>query len=121
MSRFILVAEDDMDISNLVSTILEEAGYRVGTTMGAHTVEEAKIRRPDLILLDYQMPGMDGVHVAKALHADPTTEDIPIVAMTAAGRAPIVCREMDASGCLGKPFDIDHMLEVVGRLLHTTH
>jgi CheY-like chemotaxis protein len=64
---------------------------------------------------------MDGISVAQSLRNDPDTGRIPIVAMTAAGRAAYVCQEMDASGCLGKPFDIDHLLEVVGRLVHTTH
>jgi CheY-like chemotaxis protein len=77
--------------------------------------------RPDLLLLDYQMPGMDGVRVAQELRNDSTTKDIPIIAMTAAGRAPTVCHEMDANGWLGKPFDIDHLVDVVEQMTHTTH
>lgn len=121
MSKFILVAEDDTDILSLVKAVLEDEGYTVGSTMGVDTVTQATERHPDLILLDYQMPGMDGVNVAKQLHADEHTRHIPIIAMTAAGRAPFVCREMDAAGCLGKPFDIDQLLEVVDSMLHTTH
>lgn len=121
MSKNVLVAEDDADILGLVQEVLEDAGYTVGASVGADTVQEARAQRPDVILLDYQMPGMDGISVAQALREDPATRGIPIVAMTAAGRAAVVCQEMDASGCLGKPFDIDHLLEVVGRLMHTTH
>jgi CheY-like chemotaxis protein len=121
MSKIILVAEDDVDILDLVQEVLEDAGYEVGTAVGPETVKVARERHPDLILLDYQMPGMDGISVAQSLHNDPETRDIPLVAMTAMGRAAYVCQEMDASGCLGKPFDIDHLLEVVDRLMHTTH
>lgn len=121
MSKFVLVAEDDTDILGLVLAVLEDAGYRVGSTMGADTVTQAVEKRPDIILLDYQMPGMDGVRIAERLHQNPGTQGIPIVAMTAANNAPTVCREMDANGCLGKPFDIDELLEAVERLLHTTH
>jgi CheY-like chemotaxis protein len=110
-----------MDILALVREVLEDAGYNVGTAMGAETVTAAQEHRPDVILLDYQMPGMDGISVAQALRDHPETREIPIVAMTAAGRAAYVCQEMDASGCLGKPFDIDHLIEVVNRLMHTTH
>jgi CheY-like chemotaxis protein len=116
-----LVAEDDSDITSLVTAVLEDAGYQVRSTIGADTVTQARESYPDVVLLDYQMPGMDGVRIARELHADPRTQHIPIVAMTAAGRAAYVCREMDASGCLGKPFDIDHLLHVVDRLTHTTH
>jgi CheY-like chemotaxis protein len=121
MSKTVLVAEDDMDILGLVRAVLEDEGYTVRAAVGAETVQAAKERRPDVILLDYQMPGMDGISVAQALRGEPDTREIPIVAMTAAGRAAYVCQEMDASGCLGKPFDIDHLLEVVDRLMHTTH
>lgn len=121
IQKFVLVAEDDKDILNLVLAVLEDEGFIVGSTMGVDTLAEARSRQPDVILLDYQMPGMDGVRIAQELKADPTTREIPIVAMTAAGRAPYVCREMDAQGCLGKPFDIDHLVDVVGRLTHTTH
>jgi CheY-like chemotaxis protein len=117
----VLVAEDDVDILDLVREVLTDAGYSVGASVGADTVRAAREGHPDVILLDYQMPGMDGITVAQALRDDPDTREIPIVAMTAMGRAAFVCQEMDASGCLGKPFDIDHLLEVVGRLMHTTH
>jgi CheY-like chemotaxis protein len=115
------VAEDDSDILHLVVDVLEDEGFRVGSTMGANTLAEARQRKPDVILLDYQMPGMDGVEIARQLRADPDTARIPIVAMTAAGRAPLVCHEMDANGCLGKPFDIDHLVAVVDRMVHSTH
>jgi CheY-like chemotaxis protein len=121
MSKSVLVAEDDVDILHLVQEVLEDAGYKVSASVGADTVRAARERQPDVILLDYQMPGMDGISVAQALRGQTNTREIPIVAMTAAGRAAYVCQEMDASGCLGKPFDIDHLLNVVDRLVHTTH
>lgn len=119
-SKRVLVSEDDSDILGLVHAVLEDAGYSVGSTVGAATVAAAEELRPDLILLDYQMPGMDGVAVARGLHSNPETSDIPIIVMTAAGRAPIVCREMDANGYLGKPFDIDDLVETVDKMTRTT-
>ena len=121
MSKFVLVAEDDTDILRLVLAVLEDEGFKVGSTMGADTLVEVRRRKPDVVLLDYQMPGMDGVQIAHRLREDPDTSNIPIVAMTAAGRAAYVCTEMDANGCLGKPFDIDDLVSVVGRLVHSTH
>lgn len=121
MQKFVLVAEDDRDILGLVLAVLEDAGFQVASTVGADTLHEVRWQRPDVILLDYQMPGMDGVTVAQQIRANPETREIPIVAMTAAGRAPVICHEMDAQGCLGKPFDIDHLVTVVQRLTHTTH
>ena len=121
MSKYVLVSEDDTDILNLVLEVLEDSGYKVRSTMGADTLTGVKKRRPDVILLDNQMPGMNGTRIAQEIRGDPETQDIPIIAMTAAGRAPRVCHEMDANGCLGKPFDIDHLVEVVEEMVHSTH
>jgi CheY-like chemotaxis protein len=121
MSKHVLVAEDDRDILDLVLVILEDAGFRVSSAVGAETLDRVRRDRPDVILLDYQMPGMDGITVAQQLKSDPDTEQIPIVAMTAAGRAPFVCHEMDADGCLGKPFDIDQLVATCERMVHMTH
>ncbi|GAC1524651.1 MAG: hypothetical protein NVS2B16_33230 [Chloroflexota bacterium] len=121
MGQYVLVAEDDPDILALVLEVLEDAGYDVGTTMGDRTLDAVQRRRPDVVLLDYQMPGMDGVEIAQELRADPITHGIPIIAMTAANRAAVVCHEMDANGCLGKPFDIDLLVATVNRLGHHTH
>ncbi|HEX6510053.1 MAG TPA: response regulator [Chloroflexota bacterium] len=121
MPKYVLVAEDDPDIQSLVRDVLEDAGFDVGSIMGPETLAAVHSRRPDLIILDYQMPGMDGILIAQELKRNPLTTDIPIVAMTAAGRTPMVCQEMDAQGCLGKPFDIDHLVTAVDRLVHMTH
>jgi CheY-like chemotaxis protein len=121
MTKTVLVAEDDRDILDLVQAVLEEAGYTVNSAVGKDTLAAIERERPDVILLDYQMPGMDGVSIAQSVKSNEETRDIPIVAMTAAGRAPIVCGQMDADGCLGKPFDIDHLVEVVDKMVHSTH
>jgi len=119
--KHILVAEDDIDIRSLVMAVLEDEGFQVQSSVGADTIKSVRQQRPDVVLLDYQMPGMDGVQIARELRADPETSDIPIVAMSAAGRIAVVCNEMDANGCLGKPFDIEELVRVVDRLTHLTH
>lgn len=121
MPKKILVAEDDSDILGLVLAVLEDAGYHVHSAVGGETLAAVEQQHPDVILLDYQMPGMDGVSIAQSIRSNEATKDIPIVAMTAAGRAPYVCQQMEADGCLGKPFDIDHLVEVVDKMVHSTH
>ena len=121
MARSVLVAEDDKDILALVATVLEEAGYQVQSAVGRETLDAIEQHRPDAILHDYQMPGLDGIHIAQTVRANAQTLAIPIIAMTAASRAPVICHQMDADGCLGKPFDIDHLVQVVNKLVHSTH
>ncbi len=121
MTKYILVAEDDSDISALVRAVLEDAGFDVGVTVGSATLSAVRDRRPDLVMLDYQMPGMDGVRIARELKSDAATSTIPIVALTAAGHAATVCQAMDAQGCLGKPFEVDNLVAAVDKLIHLTH
>jgi CheY-like chemotaxis protein len=121
MGKYVVIAEDDPDIAYVVTDVLESEGYEVRTAMGAAALALIEERRPDVALLDYQMPGMDGVTLAGRLRSRPETSTIPIVAMTAATRAPNVCKLMGADACIGKPFDVDQLLAVVSGLVHTTH
>lgn len=121
MGKYVIVAEDDIDIAYVVSDVLENENFEVSTTSGAETLDLIQRRRPDVVVLDYQMPGMDGVAIATRLRAATETRTIPIVAMTAATRAPEVCQSMGANACIGKPFDVGQLVTVVTDLLHTTH
>ena len=84
MAARILVAEDDADNRRIVVKILTVEGHEtLEAADGRTTVELARRQRPDLILMDLAMPGMDGWEAARRLKADPETADIPIIALTA--------------------------------------
>jgi two-component system, cell cycle response regulator DivK len=80
----VLVVEDNDRNLKLVRAVLEHAGYEV---RGAGTAEEgvatAVADPPDLVLMDLQLPGMDGVSALAALRAEPATSGVPVVALTA--------------------------------------
>jgi CheY-like chemotaxis protein len=82
--KTILVIEDNLINLKLVKMLLSKAAYKVHTTMDA---EEALViladLRPALILMDIQLPGMDGLTLTRLLKQDPATHDIPVVALTA--------------------------------------
>jgi len=82
----ILVIDDNPTLLKIVSRTLGRAGYRVRTAEGgARGVSAAKSERPDVILLDYLMPGLDGEAVCRALGQDPTLRDVPVIVMSAKG------------------------------------
>lgn len=97
----ILVVEDDPGNREYAGTVLKEQGFEVE---GVESAEEALLlidrRTPDLILMDIQLPGMDGLELTRRLKADPVTEPIPIVAMTGQ-TMPIHQRAAMAAGCVG--------------------
>ncbi len=82
----ILVVDDEPDIVNIVERILKKHGFEtIGAYGGEETLNILKKEKPDLILLDIMMPGMDGWETARRIKENPETKDIPIVFLTVRG------------------------------------
>jgi CheY-like chemotaxis protein len=112
----VLVVEDDSAVRALIRDFLELLGCAVQLAAnGREALEHLQHRRPDLILLDFMMPVMDGRAFGTAVRRDGRTGDLPIVLMSAAPEAAQVSREIRAQGLLHKPFDLDELARVVER------
>lgn len=116
----ILIIEDNLLNLELVRDLLEVAGYSV---CQAETAEEgitlARGKMPDLILMDINLPGMDGLTAVRELKQDPVTGDIPIVAITAYAMKNDEEKVL-AAGCIGymtKPLDTREFSKVVARFI----
>jgi len=97
----ILVVEDNEANQLLASSVLEREGFRVELAGNAQeALEKLSITAPDLILMDVQMPGLDGLTLTRRLKADQKTAAIPIVALTALAMLGDRERTLDA-GCAG--------------------
>jgi CheY-like chemotaxis protein len=104
----VLLVEDNEANQLLARSVLEREGYRVEVAGAADEAMEKLVERlPNLILMDVQLPGRDGLSLTRELKADPTTKNIPVIALTA--HAMTGDREQTiAAGCLGyiaKPID----------------
>ena len=118
----ILIVEDNEKNMKLVRDVLQVKGY---ATLEAGTAEDGLImaaqKRPDLILMDIQLPGMSGIDALKILRADPATAPIPVIAVTASvmqqDRKHITEAGFDAY--LGKPLDLREFLATVQRMLES--
>ena len=109
----ILVVDDDDDIRDTLAEALSLDGYRVTTAAnGKVALEQARVTRPDLILLDLMMPVMSGWAFMEARHGDSRLASVPVVVVTAAFDA---CAE-GATVLLRKPFELDTLLTIVARL-----
>jgi two-component system cell cycle response regulator len=112
----ILLIEDDPTDLKLLCAVLRTSGHRVLEHASAEqAVKEIKARQPEVVILDLKLPGMDGLTLARALKADPDTQHIPIVAVTAA--AELFPRDKAlAAGCdayILKPIDTRKLPEQV--------
>lgn len=123
MNANILVIEDNVQNRYLVTFLLEKRGHRITSAeTGRLGIDLAGQILPDLILLDIQLPGMDGYAVARALKAEPTLRAIPIVAVTS--YAMVGDKEQAlAAGCDGyieKPINPDTFAAEVEAFLGPT-
>ena len=103
----ILIIDDSTQIRSFLSEMLRPLGYAVSTASdGQRGLEKALAERPDLILLDLMLPGLDGLEVCKALKLDAKTRHIPVVMLTAKGEEAdiVIGLEMGADDYMVKPF-----------------
>jgi CheY-like chemotaxis protein len=109
----ILVVDDDTAIRELMVAAFEDEGYHVlQAADGAQALHLVSQTRPSVVVLDIQMPGIDGLEVARRLKADPETAAIPLVAVSAHARG----AEVLGTGCcafVAKPFDLMVLVSAV--------
>lgn len=120
MSMRILLIEDNPQNRYLAKFLLEQRGHHiVEAETGPQGLAMASEVSPDIILLDIQLPGMDGHAVARALKADPVLKSIPIVAVTSYAMAGDreKCLEAGAEGYIEKPINPETFVAEVERFL----
>lgn len=115
MASRILIVDDEPSVADLIEAVLVGEGYTVAIARdGAQGLLLARDWRPDLILMDVMLPGVDGGTAIRRLKSDPETAEIPIVAMSAGRTIRRQSDELsDADAALSKPFDIDALLAQV--------
>ena len=116
----ILVVDDDAGNLRLAVTVLEQAGHEVlNAKGGAEGIEAALAHAPDLVLMDVQMPGLDGVSALRRLRAEPRTAALKVVALTALAmkgdRELLLAEGFD--GYVQKPIRYNEFLASVAALL----
>ena len=118
--RLVLVVDDDDDVREITCIALESVGRCrvVDTDRGFKALELAAAAKPDVILLDFMMPGMDGIETARALWDDERTRGIPIILLTAKVQVLEFWREVPGVvNALIKPFDPFSLVAEIDRVL----
>lgn len=120
----VLIVEDHPDMRSLMTQYVQLMGLMVVTAgHGREGVEKAIEEKPDLILMDLMLPGIDGWEATRILRSNPETRDIPILAATALSRDADVraCLEAGCNDCLVKPFSFKELQRKVRDFLPCEH
>ncbi len=107
--RRVVLVDDAADVRMLLQLLLELEGFVVTATAdGPAGLAAVRAARPDVVLLDVQLPGMDGTEVLRALRADPPTAQLPVVLLTGSPEQDTAALlGLGATAVLRKPFDPD--------------
>jgi two-component system cell cycle response regulator DivK len=119
----VLIVEDNDKNMKLARDILNAKGYvTLEAVTGEEGVKLAKEKAPDLVLMDIQLPGINGIEAFRQIRADPKSARIPVVALTASV-TPTDRSEINAAGFdafIGKPIDLKEFVATVKRLIEGT-
>lgn len=114
--KIVLLIDDDPTMIEMVEDFLESHGYHViPATTGEQALTKAEISKPDVLILDVMMPGMDGYDTCRHLKKDPRLRGVPVIMFTAGADPKFQQRAFEAGAdfCISKPFDLDRFLNVV--------
>lgn len=123
MSELVMLIEDEKEIRDLVRYNLEKAGYRVAAAAdGEAGLQQLFASRPDALVLDLMLPGMNGLEIVRELRNEPLTHDLPILVLTArsAEMDKLLGFEQGADDYLTKPFSPRELVARVKALLRRT-
>ncbi len=119
MAKKILFVDDEPDVLTTVTFRLTRSGYNVITAIdGEKAVSAIRTERPDLVLLDMRLPGMNGMEVCGVVRSDPDLKNTPIILFTASASSIAEdCAKCGANDYVLKPFDPKELLEKINKYL----
>jgi DNA-binding response OmpR family regulator len=119
MPKKIVVADDEEEIIELLKFALEPCGYAVeGISHGSSLLPRLKLEKPDLLILDVLLPGIDGYSLQLQMAQDACTSTIPVLIITALPASRTLFEKFDqVKGFINKPFNTDALVERVRHIV----
>jgi DNA-binding response OmpR family regulator len=115
--KTIVIVDDEFGLADVLTATLSDIGFRVlSASNGKQGLDVMAEHPPDLVLLDYMMPLLDGAGVLKAMRADPKLAHVPVIMMSAVPESVVSARCEGYAAFLRKPFDFQTLLNAVERV-----
>jgi twitching motility two-component system response regulator PilH len=114
----ILIVDDDLDFQTMISIILGKRGFEVKCLLNGQASTFFRMaKNSDIVLMDIELPGSNGVDLGKRLKADPRTENIPIILISGSADGPCVWKSSGADAFIEKPFSLSGLYRKIDELL----
>jgi CheY-like chemotaxis protein len=114
----VLIVDDEFGVAEVLQSILEDEGYRVVTAInGKQGLTRLAEVHPDLVMLDFMMPIMDGSKMLASMRADPAFAQVPVVMMSSLDEASVRESSTQYTVFMRKPFRAAHVVQLVAKLL----
>jgi DNA-binding response OmpR family regulator len=117
VKKKVLIIEDDHDILDMMKYILEDEGFDVIAFSHAESIEEIIHLKPQMILLDERLPEHPGHLLCAKIKSHPTTQDIPVIMVSAVMHLESIANECNADSYIKKPFDLHDLTSLVNSYL----
>jgi DNA-binding response OmpR family regulator len=118
MSNHILILEDNQDILQLMSEVLIEEGYQVtGLTFCENIIKTVDEHKPDLVMLDYLLHGINGGELCHEIKSHPSTNHLPVIIISGYPRVLQSLGDYGSDAFVAKPFSIDELVSVIHKYL----
>jgi DNA-binding response OmpR family regulator len=115
--KTIVIVDDEFGLADVLTATLSDIGFRVfSATNGKRGLEVMAEHPPDLVILDYMMPLLDGAGVLKAMRADPKLAAVSVIMISAVPESVVSARCQGYTAFLRKPFDFEALLNAVERV-----
>jgi DNA-binding response OmpR family regulator len=116
--KTIVIVDDEFGLADVLAATLSDIGFRVlSATNGNQGLEVMAEHPPDLVILDYMMPLLDGAGVLKAMRASPRLAAVPVIMISAVPESVLRARCQGYAAFLRKPFDFEALLNAVERVM----
>lgn len=118
-TKKILICDDDEGILDMLEMVFEDSPYTIIAEQNSLNVKGlVESQSPDLVVLDLWMPVLSGDQVLKILRKNPSTEELPVIIISASREGQQIAAKAGASGYISKPFDFDELMNMVDRLIN---
>lgn len=118
MSKRILIVEDDYDILCILTDLLNEEGYEVvGLNSTSSIIESVSQHKPDLVMLDFLLPGINGGELCHEIKSNEATHSLPVIMLSGYPRLIESLGNYGSDGFIAKPFNVDAVIHMVENCL----